>query len=116
MHDGDATPPQLVEDPKISDALRRASRDITTVDKFTAGTTISALSSNTAFTGIDVYEDSIFKTDAGYSAPATIYVELNFDDSKEKTVVGASYPGRVIFKMNDDQANFIDISADISGA
>jgi hypothetical protein len=116
MHDGDATPPQLVEDPKISDALRRASRDITTVDKFTAGAAISALSSNTVFTGIDVYEDSIFKTESGYSAPATIYVELNFDDNKEKSIVGASYPGRVTFRMNDDKATLTDITADISGA
>jgi hypothetical protein len=103
-----------VDDPVIGEALRDAARGISEIRDFTAQKELDALSSKTSFTGIDVYEDAIFRDKNGYSAPVTIYVELNYAEKAGKSVIGDSFPGRVTFYIEDKKVKILDITADTS--
>jgi hypothetical protein len=111
MNDGPKPVAEPVSDPTVGNALVDAARQIHEIEPFSAKQTLTVLSTNTAFTGIDVFEDSIFRVKDEYSAPATIYVELNFGPVRERRKMGDSFPARVLFHMDGNRAVITDITA-----
>jgi hypothetical protein len=109
MPDGHATTAEPVDNPEIRAALRDAARPLKELGDFTARKELNALTKDWAFTGIDVYEDSIFKDADTYIAPATIYVGLK---SGERKVTGDAFSGRVIFQFADGRVTISDITID----
>jgi hypothetical protein len=110
MPDGTASPAEPVDDPHVRAALRDATRPLSGLDHFSARATLDNLMKGWAFTGIDVYEDSIFRNAESYFAPATIYVSVG---SPSARVTGTSFPGRILFEVSDDGSVAIhDITAD----
>jgi hypothetical protein len=103
---------QIVHDPRIEEALRDAAQHISELSGYSAHGDLDALSSNTIFTGIDVYEDAIIREGDEYIAPATIYVELNYGGKSDAAVMGDSFPGTVRFIVKDNHVDIEDISVD----
>jgi hypothetical protein len=115
MVENDIQASEPVYDPSIGSALREAAHNISELTSYSAQKKLTPLSPKTTFTGIDVYEDAIFRaSDNSYTAPVTIYIELRYPKSKTEPVVGESFPGRVIFKMTEGKVTIIDITADTS--
>lgn len=103
-----------VDDDAIEHALLAAVQDLSEISTFTAHDDLDALSTQTIFTGIDVFEDAIVKDGNKFAAPATVYVELNYGGSKDGVVMGDSFPGTVTFKYDGKAVELEDIIVDTS--
>jgi len=112
MPDGHASAAEPVDDASIRAGLRDATRPLRELGTFSASKQLDELAKDWVFTGIDVYEDSIFKDATSYFAPATIYVSWK---SGERKVTGDSFSGRVTFHVKDGQVVLHDISVDTGG-
>lgn len=75
---------------------------------------LNSLSSDTHVDDIEAVPEGIFETDTGFTAAATVYVDLNYGDKNDSFSTSDSFPANVEGHFEDGRAVVDAVAVDTS--